>query len=105
MPQAITVKTLVNENRAFAGTGGVSHVCQQSGFWPGFLDRATGEIYLSRYADGRPARIHLLDGLPNELVVSRSSSGQVAAIKGSVVAGFVLDGVFYTRDQVSMMMD
>lgn len=105
MPQAITVKTLDYENRAFAGTGGVSHICQHRGFMPGFLDRATGQIYPSCYADGRPARIHLLDGLPNELVVSRSLSGQVAAIKGSVVAGFILEGTFYTRDQVSMMMD
>lgn len=105
MPQAMTIKTLVNDNRAFAGTPGVSRDCRRGGFLPGFLDRATGEIYLSRYADGRPARVHLLDGLPNELIVTRTGSGQVAAIKGSVIAGFVLDGEFYTREQVTLMLD
>lgn len=105
MTQAMTIKTLVNQNRAFAGTAGVSRACHRGGFLPGFFDRATGRMYLSRHADGRPARVHLLDGLPDELVVTRTSSGQVAAIKGSVVAGFILEGEFYTRDQVSLMLD
>ena len=105
MPQAVTIKALVNQNRAFAGTPGVSQVNRRRGFLPGFLDRATGSVYLSRHADGRPATVHLLDGLPEELVVARTHSGQVAAIKGTVVAGFVHEGQFYTREQAVLMLD
>lgn len=105
MSQAMTVKTLYHQNLAFAGTAGVSRRNRRRGFTPGFLDRETGSLYPSCKADGSLAPVHLLDGLPDELVLSRTSSGQVAAIKGTVVAGFILDGQFYTREQAAMMME
>ena len=104
MALAFTVKALRHQNLAFLGTTGISQENQQHGFAPGFYDRATGLIYISRHADGRPASVHILDGLPDELVVARTHSGQVAAIKGTVVAGFVLDGQFYTREQAAHML-
>lgn len=105
MPQTMTVKTLYHQNLAFSGTTGVSHANRRRGFTPGFLDRATGLIYISRKTDGSPAPIHTLDGLPEELVLSRTGSGQVAAIKGTVIAGFILDGQFYTREQAAHMLE
>lgn len=105
MPQAMTVKTLHHENLAYAGTGGVSLKSRRCGFMPGFLDRATGLMYVSRKSDGNPAPIHLMDNLPDELITSRTPSGQVAAIKGTVIAGFILDDHFYTREQAAMMLD
>ena len=105
MTQAMTVKSLHSQNLAFAGTSGVSTLGCRCGFMPGFLDRETGRVYISRQADGTPAPIHVLDGLPDELVLSRTASGQVAAIKGTVIAGFLLDGQFYTRQQAAMMLE
>lgn len=101
----VTVKTLERQNRRFAGTGGVSACNRPRGFVPGFLDRATGLVYASRTADGCPSPIHLLDGLPDSLIVSRTVSGQVSAVKGTVIPGFILDGEFYTREQVAHVLE
>ncbi len=57
---------------------------------PAFFDMETGRIYLSRYTDGRPAPVHILDGLPAE-VAQRTDI--------NLVSGFVLEGRFLTRDQ------
>ena len=105
MVQTITIKALEQQNRHYAGTGGVSQENRIRGFIPGFLDRETGEIYASRRADGTPAPIHMMDGLPDELIVSRTPSGQVAAIKGTVILGFILDGDFYTREQAAHALE
>ena len=66
------------------------------GFQPAFLDWATMRIYTSRYTDGRAAPYHLLEGLPDEVVVDRLPSGRVAAIKASLVSGYERGGFFYT---------
>lgn len=97
----LTNATLKRQNRIFRKTGGVSAGNRCCGFAPAFLDRETGAVYLARFADGRPAPMHLLDGLPPELVVKRSISGGVAAVKESVVAGFVRSDRFYTREQAA----
>ena len=72
------------------------------GFRPAFLDRETGIVYQSRFADGRLAPCHLLDGLPAELIVKRDRAGRVAAVKASLVCGFLNDGLFYTREQAAI---
>ena len=105
MLQSMTIKTLTDQNRIFAGSKGISRENRSLGFIPGFLDRETGRVYVSRKADGSPASIHLLDGLPEDLVLARTLSGQVAAIKGTVIAGFILDGQFYTRDQAARILE
>lgn len=99
--QSLTTEGLKEENRRFNGTGGVSRECRSSGFMPAFRDASTGNVYLSRFADGRIAPIHLLDGLPQELVTSRGPTGRVKAVKESVAAGFVYSGRFLTREQVA----
>ncbi|HRX70961.1 MAG: hypothetical protein KDJ22_14130 [Candidatus Competibacteraceae bacterium] len=101
MAQTLSLHTLAADNRFFAGTGGVSQENRQSGFRPGFLDQDTGEVYLSCWADGRPAPFHALDGLPDHLVLARDPTGRVAAVKASVIAGFVHCGCFYTREQAA----
>lgn len=101
MASRMSRKALRIQNRIFAGTGGVSCANRKWGFVPGFMDRETGCMYLSRTADGTPAPIHLLDGLPPNLVVQRTATGRVCAVKGSVVAGFIRGGRFYTREQLA----
>jgi hypothetical protein len=97
----LTQRRLKFQNRLFAGTGGVSRGNREQGFVPGFLDQDTGVIYRSCNPDGSPAPVHRIDGLPVELVVARGEAGRVAAVKASVVAGFIRDGLFYTREQAA----
>lgn len=103
MARALSARALNSENRAFAGTTGVSQGCRVLGFVPGFLDRTTGTMYVSCFRDGTPAPIHLLDGLPDHLVVERTPLGRVTAVCECVVAGFIRDGIFYTREQVACL--
>lgn len=63
-------------------------------FRPAFLDFATMAIYLSRFADGRLAPVHIADSLPPELLA-----------KGTWVAGFERDGFFYSRRAVARACD
>jgi len=97
----LTPAALRRQNQIFRGSGGVSEENRSQGFAPAFLDMETGSIQLSRFADGGPAPMHLLDGLPDDLVVSRQPSGRVGAVKPTVVAGFVRDGEFYTREMAA----
>ena len=94
---------LAQENRAFAGTGGVSQGNQQHGFRPAFLETRSGEIYLSRFADGRPAPVHVLDGLPPALVTTRTPAGRASATRRSVISGFVRGSEFYTREETAKL--
>jgi hypothetical protein len=96
---AMTPITLEIENRHFHGGAGVSAGNRHLGFRSAFRDQATGRIYLSRFANGQPAPIHLLDGLPDHLVVAREHSGRVLEVRDTVEAGFEQGGRFYTREQ------
>ena len=100
----MTRKALCVENRLFRGTGGVSRHNSQQGFRPAFLDMATGHVYLSCFANGTPAPVHLLDGLPGDLVLQRSDQGRVTAVKHTVVSGFLLAERFYTREQAAQLL-
>jgi hypothetical protein len=97
------VKRLMNaeilrrENIVHTGTGGRSEENSGLGFRPAFFDFATQRIYPSRFADGRLAPFHLLDGLPDEVVIDRTASGRVVAAKATLISGFVRNGFFYTR--------
>jgi hypothetical protein len=90
-------KQLQHENVAHAGSGGRSQENSGLGFKPAFLDFQTQKIYPSRFADGRLAPFHLLDGLPDEVVVDRAASGRVVTAKATLISGFVRNGFFYTR--------
>lgn len=101
MGRLFTIDDLQNENYVFAGTGGVSSGNRRQGFWPAFYDMDTGRTEISRFADGKPAPMHLLDGLPETWIVERDDFGRGMAVKTTVIAGFVRDGVFYTRAQAA----
>ncbi|HRP95694.1 MAG TPA: hypothetical protein PL143_05535 [Rhodocyclaceae bacterium] len=92
------------ENRQFATTGGVSQNNRNGGFVPAFLDTTTGCVYRSCFANGAPAPMHLLDGLPLDLVVKREADGRVTALKPTLVAGFLRLNRFYTREQAAQFM-
>lgn len=58
----------------------------------------TGRSVVSCFADGQPAPVHLLDGLPSEWVEARDAQGNVTKARSGVVAGFLRNGVFFTRE-------
>jgi hypothetical protein len=94
-------QTLRQENIAYEGSGGVSAGNRSLGFRPAFRNLETGHVYPSCFADGRPAPIHMIDGLPDELVVTRSPAGKVTAVSDSLQSGFLLDGCFYDRQEAA----
>jgi hypothetical protein len=100
MNTAMTQASLKAQNDMFRGTPGVSMGCKDLGFVPAFQNSVTGETCRSRFADGRPAPMHLLDGLPDSWILSRNAHRRVTKIKDSIVSGFLRDGCFYTREQV-----
>jgi hypothetical protein len=97
MKNSMNVARLQLENLVYRGTGGRSEENRNLGFRPAFLDFATQRIYLSRFRNGMPAPIHVIDGLPDEVVIDRSVSGRVLGTKATLIAGFVRNGFFYTR--------
>src|ERR1700692_2497342 len=97
MKRLMNAELLKRENQVHADTGGRSQHNAGLGFKPAFLDFATQTIYPSRFADGRLAPFHLLDGLPDEVVVDRAPNGRVVSAKATLISGFVRDGFFYTR--------
>lgn len=101
MSAALSTLALQRENREFRDTGGRSEENRALGFRPAFKDVASGAVYPSRFADGRPAPFHLLDGLPEEVIVQREPGGRVGRVKDSIVSGFILNGQFYTRDEAA----
>ena len=101
---ALTPERLRRENSVFAGTGGVSQGNRSSGFLPAFYDAESGSVEVARFSDGAPAPMHLLDGLPGGWVRRQHPSGRVVAVKGSVAAGFLRRGRFYTREQAARAM-
>ena len=101
MTTVLSQTALENENHKFFGTGARSQENRSLGFRPAFMDEETGIVYRSCFSDGQPAPFHLLDGLPEEVVLTRTLAGRVATVKSSVVSGFVLEQQFYTREQAA----
>ena len=97
MKRVVTEKQLERENTVHLGTGGRSQENSGLRFRPAFFDFSTHTIFPSRFADGRLAPFHLLDGLPDEAVADRAPNGRVISAKATVISGFVRDGFFYTR--------
>jgi len=100
----MTPLTLRNENRAYRGRGGISRENRSLGFQPAFKDLDTGRVFPSCFANGLAAPVHVLEGLPDEVVTERSAAGRVVAVKTSVVAGFVWRGRFLTREQAACIV-
>lgn len=104
MSRMFTAMRLQQENLAFAGTGGVSQNNRKLCFQPGFRDSATGRIELARYEDGSLAPMHLLSGLPEDWIVQRDAAGAPVAVLTTIVAGFVRDSIFYTREEAAALV-
>jgi len=96
---------LKRENRVYGGTSGVSDGCRQGCFKPAFLDQETGLVYLSRHPDGHVSTVHMLDGLPDEVVAARYANGNVSKAKNTLISGFLKGCAFYTRQEAAGIAD
>ncbi|WP_123401475.1 hypothetical protein [Inmirania thermothiophila] len=98
----LSVDRLARESRRYAGSCGTSERAAGAGLRPAFRDRDTGEVFLARFADGRPAPLHILDGLPARYVTRRDARGCVLAVTAAIEAGFVdALGFFLTRAEAA----
>ncbi|MFV8834064.1 hypothetical protein [Aquisalimonas sp.] len=97
----VTPETIVQDRFRYRETGGESSVCAREGFVPAFRDEETGAVYRACFRDGRPAPMHLLDGLPDDVVLSRDDQGRAIAVKPSLTSGFLLSGCFYSRAEAA----
>ncbi|MCP5137852.1 MAG: hypothetical protein H6981_13755 [Gammaproteobacteria bacterium] len=93
--------SLKQQNRRFANTGGISQRNRGQGFLPAFRDEQSGAVYLSRTRDGNVAPVHMIEGLPDHLVMSRDRCGRAIRLVASVIAGFVRGDRFYTRQEAA----
>lgn len=100
----LTTPLLQEQARTFWGTGGTSDQAKTVGFLPGFIDKETGRTYRACFANGMPAPMHVLDGLPSEVVTARDANGRAIAVKCTVVAGFLRMGQFFTRAQAAQLV-
>ncbi len=98
----LTPSALQEENDLYRGSGGISEGNRALGFKPAFYDMETGISHVSKFANGLEAPMHILEGLPDEVVESRQEDGKVAAVKPGVISGFVQSNHFYTREQAAL---
>ncbi|MBL3529125.1 MAG: hypothetical protein JMN27_16095 [gamma proteobacterium endosymbiont of Lamellibrachia anaximandri] len=87
------------ENHLFAKTRGISARNRDQGFLPAFRDTRSGLCVVSCFADGCPAPVHILDGLPDDWVGSRDANGHVLKAHAEIISGFLRNGRFYTREE------
>ncbi len=100
----LSVLSLQEENQTYAGTGGVSNCNRGAGFIPAFLDPDSDIAYPSCFANGKPAPIHIFDGLPNSLVKRSIVTGKAYALQKQLVSGFLKNEKFYTRSEVARLL-
>ncbi|MCB1774439.1 MAG: dihydroorotase [Gammaproteobacteria bacterium] len=86
------------QNGEFAGTAGVSQYNRSAGFVPAYCNHADGQVVASRFADGTPAPIHVLEGVPEHWVEHRDADSGLIRLKPTVEAGFLRDGRFFSRE-------
>ena len=87
-------KALQDERERYRDTGGASEHNGHFGFVPAFYDLVEERLYLSTYRDGRPAAVHVLEGLPERL-------RQRNHYQRDLVVGFLRGNKFYTREQAA----
>ena len=101
MKRLLSYPAFYQENRWFAGSGGVSRENRAPGFVPACYATCSHQTVISRFANGATAPLHILEGLPEAWVMARDASGRVTAVQDSVIAGFLRQGKFYTREQAA----
>lgn len=97
MSEPLSYSRLVAEATQYVGTGATS---AESVCTPAFRDDVSGRVYPATFADGRPAPLHLLAGLPDHLIAERDAGGRPIAAVASVTPGFIDGDRFFTREEM-----
>lgn len=92
-------RALIFQNLRYRGSKGISQGNRQFGFVPAFYDSVSRIVYLSCYANGNPAPVHILAGLPQHLIRDRVLTEAMDNAKNTLIVGFVFDQQFFTRQQ------
>lgn len=103
-PAGLCVRELAIQNAHFQGTAGLSGNNRGAGFVPAYLNTDTGEAVPSCFGDGRLAAVHVLEGLPDGWVAARDEHGCVTRAVIGVIAGFLRDGRFFTREAAAQVL-
>ncbi len=101
MTDALCKSQLQVENDSFAGTTGVSELASSKRFIPAFKDSESGRVELSCFANGAPAPVHVLEGLPVDWATRLDDEGRPAELKSTIISGFMREEVFYTREEAA----
>jgi hypothetical protein len=96
-------QVLQRENQVFSGTRGVSQNNRSLGFRPAFLQQSSGRVEVARLESGIPAPMHIINWLPGEWAASRGKDGAIESLVPGIVAGFLRDGRFYTREETAAL--
>ena len=103
MNRPLTSTALAEENRRCAHRRAVSANGASMRFLPAFRDTVSGETHLSLLPNGSVSPLHLLDGLPEHWILARDYRQRITAVRSSIIIGFVRNGKFYTREQLSSL--
>lgn len=101
MTDALCQSRLERENASYAGTSGVSEIACSKRFVPAFKDDDTGRVEVSRFADGKDAPVHVLEGLPAEWATEVDANGHPSELKTSIISGFLRGDEFFTREEAA----
>jgi hypothetical protein len=101
LAQKRTQESVQQESVEFAGTCGESATATQSRFHPAFRNEADGRVEVARMPNGQPAAMHLISALPESWAAKLDDDGHVVELIEGIVAGFVRDGRFYTREEAA----
>ena len=96
--------TVRAESDAYRGTCGESATACQHKFRPAFRNEADGRVELARLPNGNPAPMHLISALPREWALRCDEQGGVLQLVETVIAGFLREGRFYTRDEAAAVL-
>ena len=102
-PPPLSNQSIEAENRRFEGTTGVSDVAAALQLIPAFQDARNGRVEIARFANGLPAPMHLIDGLPDEWTLTRDEQGNPASLKCEIICGFLRGDRFYTREEAAAL--
>ncbi|MEE4300733.1 MAG: hypothetical protein V2J24_14940 [Pseudomonadales bacterium] len=101
MSRPLSAQRIDAEHRHFVATVGVGTETVHPQRIPAFRDSRTGRIEISRFEDGRPAPMHLIEGLPDEWALAHDADGHIRVLKAEIACGFVCGGRFYTRAEAA----
>lgn len=87
---------------------GQSRTAQQpnclNGFTPAFLNAESGDIAFAKFANGFPAPVHIVEGLPENWFKQPNKKSGKEDLKQEIVSGFIREGHFFTREEATQQL-